>query len=405
MILSEFTQNVFYVGVNDQTTYQFENLWPLPYGVTYNSYLVKGSTKNALIESVEISQCMKLIERLRSIDPEIRIDYLVINHMEPDHSGSVSVLKHYFPEMQIVGNLQTMGMLKGYYNISTDTLVVKEGDTLDLGNLTLRFHMTPMLHWPETMMTYLVENKVLFSGDAFGCFGAINGGIVDSEIGNDSMLTYKLEMFRYYANIVAKYGSFVQKALSKLSGIPIDYVCSTHGPIWHERINDVIETYNRLSKNISEEGVVIVYGSMYGHTEEMVDVLARQLAVCGIKNIKIHNISKTHESFILRDIYRYRGLIIACPTYNASIFPPVETLLSSLLLRGTENKVFTQVGSFTWSPAGIKKIAELCQSLKFQSVGIPVSMKQSITADTIAACLDLAKQFASALKQSDATIV
>ena len=273
----------------------------------------------------------------------------------------------------------------------------KDGDELDLGNKTLQFHLTPMIHWPETMMTYVVENKVLFSGDAFGCFGALNGGILDSE--TDTCLYYS-EMARYYSNIVAKYGMFVQKALAKLSGIQIDYICSTHGPVWHQDVDKVISEYDRLSKNEAEEGVVIAYGSMYGNTEEMVDIISRQLAICGIRKIRIHNVSYTDESYILRDIYKYRGLIIASPTYNGQAFPKIESLLRSLQLRGTANKVFARIGSFTWASAAVKNINALIEKLNFTVVGDPIEMKQGITPEIVERCKALATEFANQLKSS-----
>ncbi len=394
MTSAEISKGLYYVGVNDRTKAKFESIWPLPLGVTYNSYIVKGDTKISLIDGVEISFCLKQIEHIRRINPDIKIDYLVINHMEPDHSGGIAVLKSVFPEISIVGNAKTIEMVGGYYGITDNTLVVKEGDTIDLGGKTLQFHITPMIHWPETMMTYIVEDEVLFSGDAFGCFGALNGGIVDDEMDTEP---YFPEMARYYSNIVAKYGTFVQKALKKLATVPLKYICSTHGPIWHKEVGKVIGEYDRMSKNEGGNGVVIAYASMYGNTEEMVDIIARQLAEEGVKKICIHNVSHTDESFILRDIYTYRGLIIASPTYNGGAFPQIEALLSSLQLRGTSNKVFARVGSFTWASAAVKKIDAMCEKLKFTVVGNAIEMKQGRTADVAAQCQALAADFAKEL--------
>ena len=396
MISTEIVKGVHYVGVNDRTTTRFEGIWPLPYGVSYNSYLVCGAQKNAVIDGVEVSHCFKQIDRIKEIKQDIKIDYLIINHMEPDHSGGVVALCREFPEIKVVGNAKTADMLKGYYGLEKNVVVVADGDCIDLGGKTLQFHLTPMIHWPETMMTYLVEDKMLFAGDAFGCFGALNGGIVDTEMDTSG---YYPEMTRYYSNIVAKYGLFVQKALAKFADVPVDYICSTHGPVWHDELKKVIGVYDKLSRGESEDGVVIAYASMYGNTEEMVDVVVRQLAVNGIKNIKVHNVSYSDESFILRDIYTYKGLIVMSPTYNGCAFPKIEALLSSLQLRATSGKVFACAGSFTWASAAVKRINAMVEKLKFTHVDGDVEMKQGMSGDVAEKCRALADRFAAELKK------
>ena len=396
MISTEIVKGVHYVGVNDRTTTRFEGIWPLPYGVSYNSYLVCGAQKNAVIDGVEVSHCFKQIDRIKKIKQNIKIDYLIINHMEPDHSGGVVALCREFPEIKVVGNAKTADMLKGYYGLEKNVVVVADGDCIDLGGKTLQFHLTPMIHWPETMMTYLVEDKMLFAGDAFGCFGALNGGIVDTEMDTSG---YYPEMTRYYSNIVAKYGLFVQKALAKFADVLVDYICSTHGPVWHDELKKVIGVYDKLSRGESEDGVVIAYASMYGNTEEMVDVVARQLAVNGIKNIKVHNVSYSDESFILRDIYTYKGLIVMSPTYNGCAFPKIEALLSSLQLRATSGKVFACAGSFTWASAAVKRINAMVEKLKFTHVDGDVEMKQGMSGDVAEKCRALADRFAAELKK------
>lgn len=395
MLTKKITDGIYYVGANDRTTTRFEGLWPLPYGVSYNSYLVAGNDKTAIIDGVEISHAFEQIAKIKEILHNNAPDYLIVNHMEPDHTGAVQTLRAAFPNLTIVGNAKTIDMLKGYYGICDGTLTVADGDTIDLGGKTLKFALTPMVHWPETMMTYAVENKTLFSGDAFGCFGALNGGIIDEEM--DTSL-YFPEMTRYYSNIVGKYGLPVQKALQKLSGVAVDYICSTHGPVWHRQATEVIGIYDRLSKGESENGVVIAYASMYGHTEEMVEAFARMLAEEGVRNIRIHNVSYADESFVISDIYKYKGLVIASPTYNGSVFPRIDSLLKSLALRGVGGKVFARLGSFTWAGAATKTIDSMTEKLKLTVVGNPVEIKQSCTADTVEACRTLAKEFAEALK-------
>ena len=240
----EIKGKVHYVGVNDRNKTLFENLWPLPYGVSYNSYLIDDEMV-ALVDTVDVCYFEVYLKKIRSIIGDRPINYLIINHMEPDHSGSISLIKQYYPNIVIVGNKKTFDMVEGFYGVGGERYVVGEGDFLALGHHKLRFSLIPMVHWPETMMTYAVENKTLFSGDAFGCFGALNGGIIDEEM--DTSL-YFPEMTRYYSNIVGKYGLPVQKALQKLSGVAVDYICSTHGPVWHRQATEVIGIYGQRRK-------------------------------------------------------------------------------------------------------------------------------------------------------------
>ena len=397
MITAEITKDVFYVGTNDRTTTRFEGIWPLPYGVSYNSYVVKGKSKTAIIDGVELSHAFEQIAKIKHIDDAMKVDYLVINHMEPDHTGGIVALLHAFPNLKIVGNAKTADMLKGYYGIDKeDIITIADGDTIDLGGMTLKFFLTPMLHWPETMMTYVEEKKVLFSGDAFGCFGALNGGVVDNEFD----VSYHFpEMTRYYSNIVGKYGAPVQKALSRLGSLPIEYICSTHGPVWHEKVAEVISIYDRLSREECENGVVIVYGSMYGNTAQMVETLARQLTLEGVRKICTHDVSYSDESYILRDVYTYKGLIVASPTYNGNLFPKIDSFLKSLVLRGVSKKVFARLGSYTWAGVSSKTIDTMVEKLKFETIGQQIEMKQGISSCTIEQCRNLAKEFAEALNR------
>ena len=258
MRLEKITQHVYYIGVNDRTTTRFEAMWPLPYGVSYNSYLIEGDEKIAIIDGVGASYALEQIEHIQKILGSREPDYLIINHMEPDHSGAISMLKKAFPSIKIVGNSQTLTMVSGYYGLTEDTLQIKDGETLSLGtDCNLKFTFTPMVHWPETMMTYLPEDKVLFSGDGFGCFGALNGAVIDKDMNVDR---YWPEMIRYYSNIVGKYGAFVQKAIIKLQGIDLSMVCSTHGPVWQANIDKVLNLYSKLSNyEPLDNGVTIIW--------------------------------------------------------------------------------------------------------------------------------------------------
>ncbi len=388
------TNNIHYVGVNDRSKSLFEGLWPLPNGVSYNSYLIDDE-KTCIIDTVEVDFFTQFIENIREVLGDRPVDYLVVNHMEPDHSGSIALLRKYYPDMQIVGNKKTFQMMQGFFGISDQLLEVKNGDTLSLGSHDLQFVLTPMVHWPETMMTLC--GTTLFSGDAFGCFGALNGGIIDEQINCD---TFWLEMVRYYSNIVGKYGIPVQNALKKLDGVKLDYICSTHGPVWHEHIEKVVGLYDRMSRYETEPGLVICYGTMYGNTERMAEHIARAASQAGLKNIVVYNVSKTHHSYILRDIFRYRGLIVGAPTYNTGLYHEMEVLLSKIAGKDIKgDHLFGWFGSHGWASKAVSKIAEWNeQHLHFQPVGEPVDMKQALTAETQAQCEALGRAMAEAMK-------
>lgn len=392
--MTEIKDKVYYVGVNDRKKTLFEGLWPLPSGVSYNSYLIDDD-KLCLIDTVEVDFFTQFLENIREVIGDRPIDYIVINHMEPDHSGSLSLMRKYYPDIQVVSNKKAFDMLRGFYGISGGEYEVKNGDTLELGHHTLQFFLTPMVHWPETMMSLDVTDNIIFTGDAFGCFGALNGGLIDSEINCDD---FWLEMIRYYSNIVGKYGTPVQNALKKLAGIPLDYICSTHGPVWHEHLNKVVALYDQMSRYETEEGLVICFGTMYGNTERMAEVIARAASQAGIKNIVMHNVSKTHHSYIIRDVFRYRGLIVGAPTYNTGLYHEMDVLLSELANRDIKNHYLGWFGSYGWAGKAVAKIKEWNDTqLHFEPVGKPVEMRQALTADVAAQCSELGKAMAERL--------
>ena len=392
--MTEIKDKVYYVGVNDRKKTLFEGLWPLPSGVSYNSYLIDDD-KICLIDTVEVDFFTQFLENIREVIGDRPIDYIVINHMEPDHSGSLSLMRKYYPDIQVVSNKKAFDMLRGFYGISGGEYEVKNGDTLELGHHTLQFFLTPMVHWPETMMSLDVTDNIIFTGDAFGCFGALNGGLIDSEINCDD---FWLEMIRYYSNIVGKYGTPVQNALKKLAGIPLDYICSTHGPVWHEYLNKVVALYDQMSRYETEEGLVICFGTMYGNTERMAEGIARAASQAGIKNIVMHNVSKTHHSYIIRDVFRYRGLIVGAPTYNTGLYHEMDVLLSELANRDIKNHYLGWFGSYGWAGKAVAKIKEWNDTqLHFEPVGKPVEMRQALTADVAAQCSELGKAMAERL--------
>ena len=382
---------IYYVGVNDRQNRLFEGLWPLPYGVSYNSYLITGD-KTILIDTVEICYSEIFFSKIDKILNGRALDFLIINHMEPDHSGCIHLLREKYPNMLIIGNKLTFGMLAGYYNISDGLYEVKDGDILDTGSHKLQFFTAPMVHWPEVMVTYNETDKILFSADAFGTFGTLNGGIIDNEMNTSH---YWDEMVRYYSNIVGKYGNPVQKALQKLSGLNIDMICSTHGPVWFEEKGKAIEIYDRLSRYEGLNGVTLIYGSMYGHTGQMADNIASALSEEGVRDIAIHNISNSHSSYILRDIFNYKGVIIGSPTYSNNIFPEIEALLGKIELREIKNRLFGYFGGYTWAGAAVKRLAAFGETMKWEVVGNPVEQKQNISTEE--QCRALGKAMAKQL--------
>lgn len=389
---TEITKGIHYVGVNDRHKHIFEGLWPLPYGVSYNSYII-ADEKIALVDTVEADFFTQYLDNIRSVIGDRPIDYIIVNHMEPDHSGSLTLIKKYYPNAKIVGNKKTFGMMQGFYRVGNDadgdTLEVKNGDTLQLGSHTLAFTLVPMVHWPETMVTLDTTANVLFSGDAFGCFGALNGAYIDAEMNCD---IYWDEMLRYYSNIVGKYGTPVQQALKKLAGVKMDYICSTHGPVWHEHIERVVGMYDRLSRYEGADGLVIAYASMYGNTERAAEVIARAASEAGVKNIIMHDVSRTHHSYIIADIFRYRALILGAPTYNNGLYPQMESLLSELAGRDMKNRLLGWFGSFSWAGKAMKTIGEKNETrLHFEPVGTPVEIKQSLDDATTRACEELGR--------------
>ena len=392
--LTKLTDRIFYVGVNDRTKHLFEGLWPLPLGVSYNAYLVCGE-RTALVDTVDACFTGRLLANVRERLGDRPLDYLVINHMEPDHSASIAAVRQAYPAVRIVGNAKTLQMIEGYYGIACGTVEVREGDVLDLGGLTLAFCMIPMVHWPETMATWCAEERTIFSGDAFGTFGALNGGVTDEQL---DVEPFWEEMRRYYACIVGKYGAPVQKALQKLSGLPIETICSTHGPVWQQEIGRVIGIYDQLSRYEGEPGVVIAYGSMYGNTAQMAEKIARELTVQGVKNIIVYNLSYADISNVIRDIFKYDTLIVGSPTYNGELFPEVGSLLQKISERCIPCRKFAYFGSYTWAGAAVRLLGEFAQKMKWEAICQPTEMKQGYDDQGAQCCTALAKAIAEKIR-------
>ena len=378
--MKKISERIYYVGVNDDTKTLFEGLWPLPYGVSYNSYIV-ADEKVALIDTVEHDFQSEYLENIHEAIGDREIDYLIVNHMEPDHSSLTAYMLEKYPQMKIVANVKTVPMLKGYYGTDEDRiLVMKDGESLSLGSCTLNFHMVPMVHWPETMVTWMPEEGTLFAGDAFGTFGAVNADVVDSE---GTFESFRDEMMRYYSNIVGKYGTPVQTALKKLSGLEIKRICSTHGPVWETSIPQVVALYDKMSRYEVERGVCIVYGSMYGNTAAAADALAMELEARGIPyaihDLACNNAGELGVSGALRDVFKYDTIVVGSPTYNNGIFPPVETFMKALQARLIKGRRFFAFGSYTWSGASVSLLNAMAESMGYDILGAGLSFPQAYT--------------------------
>jgi len=406
--MKKIADDIYYVGVNDRDKMLFENYIPIPQGVSYNSYLIVDETV-ALIDTVDVPFTPDFFAKLdeclgthNSQDGEVRegmerkIDYLVVDHVEPDHSGAIRLLMMKYPQMVIVGNVRTIQMLEAFYGHIENTFEVKEGDCLNLGKHLLRFYMAPMVHWPEVMFTFDEATGTLFSADAFGTFGALTGGVMDSEINVEPFWD---EMRRYYACIVGKYGSPVQVALKKLGALDIKMICSTHGPVWTESLPKVKELYNRWSLYYASRGAVIAYGSMYGHSREMAEEVATGLVEAGVKDVALYDVSHTDVSYILSDVFQYRALVIGGPTYMNGMYPGIETLVNAVAHRGIKNHILGAFGEFSWGGVVGKTLAQFAVDNGWQMAGEPVECKSGITPEVRGKCRALGKAVADALAQ------
>ena len=378
--MRRLSDRIYYVGVNDESKTLFEGLWPLPYGVSYNSYVV-ADDKIALIDTVERDFEGEFLDNITEAVGDKTIDYLVVNHMEPDHSSLIAHMLEKYPDLKLVANAKTVPMLKGYYGTDQERVIVmKDGDALSLGSCSLTFHMVPMVHWPETMVSFLVEEGTVFSGDAFGTFGAVNEDVVDEE---GTFRSYRDEMIRYYSNIVGKYGVPVQTALKKLSGLDIRRICSTHGPVWEKSVGEVVALYDKMSRYEVERGVCVAYGSMYGNTAAAAEALAEELRRLGVP-CAVHDLAGNVNpglgvSGALRDVFKYDTIVAASPTYNNGIFPPVETFMKALQARLIKDRRFFALGSYTWAGSSVNQLNAMAQAMDFEVLSTGVSFAQAYT--------------------------
>ena len=397
----QITDSIVWVGGSDRRLALFENLFPLPRGVAYNSYLILDE-KTALMDTVDSSIARQFLENILHTLNGRSLDYLVVNHMEPDHCASIEELLLRYPNLKVVGNDKTLKLIGQFYDMDLEgrTLTVKENDTLDLGRHTLHFYLTPMVHWPEVMMTFEEQEGILFSADAFGSFGALNGNIFNDELDFDR--DWLPDARRYYSNIVGKYGPQVQAAMKKLAGLSIRMICPLHGPIWRSDLAYLLEKYDKWSRYEPEErAVTLIYGSLYGDTENAVNLLAAGLADAGVRNLTIYDASSTHVSTLIAEIFRCSHLVLATPTYNNGVYPSILNLLHDMQALNVQNRTVALLQNGSWAPAGGKLARGMLEGMKDMRILDPmVTIRSTLKEDSLSELEQLKAALLSSLNEN-----
>ncbi len=392
--MKEVTSGVYYVGVNDHETDLFEGLWPIPEGVSYNSYIVKGE-KTALIDTVKVlfvDEFLKKVEEVTSFD----IDYIILNHIEPDHSSSLIRLLEKVPNATIMCSKKAEGMIDTLYRVTDNIHVVEEGEILDLGGRELVFYMDPLVHWPETMVTYDTKDGILFSCDAFGSYKALDFGLFDDDCDPD--IFYE-ETIRYFSNIVAKYVKYVKKAMEKLGGLDIKIIAPAHGLIWRENPGRIIDLYVKLSDRMALPGVTVIWGSMYGNTAKVVNHIVEGIREEGLP-VKVLNFSNDHLSYLIKETWKYKGVILGFPTYDGGPFLNTSYYLHLLKRKDLKERIVGFFGSSMWSGRALKQAADAVQELDWEIVEPLLEFKGAPTEELLNQAKELAKQVAKKVKES-----
>ena len=378
--IRKVTEDLIWVGANDRRLALFESVYPIPKGISYNSYMLLDE-KTVLFDTVDKACAGQFFENVEAALGGRKLDYLVVSHMEPDHAAMIQdlVLRH--PELTIVANAKALKMLDQFFDFRLDghTVTVKENDILVTGRHTLVFVMAPMVHWPEVMVTYDLADGTLFSADAFGTFGALDGSLFADECRFDMD-----EARRYYTNIVGKYGTQVQALLAKAEALDIKRVCPLHGPVWRKQIGLFVEKYVRWATYKSEEnGVLIAYSSVYGDTENAANILAGDLAERGVTNAVLYDVSVTHASYLVAEAFRYSHIVFATTTYNAGIFVNMENLLHDIAAHGLRGRKVALIENGTWAATAAAKMRAILETLpETEFIEAPVSLKSSVKAET-----------------------
>ena len=371
--------DLFWVGGTDRRLTLFENAFPIPRGVSYNAYVLKDE-KTVLFDTVDNAIGDQLFENLEAVLEGRTLDYVIVNHMEPDHASTLSEVVRRYPEVKIVCNAKTVAIIKQFFDFDIDSraVIVKENDTFCTGKHTYTFVMAPMVHWPEVMVTYDMTDKILFSADAFGTFGAMNGNIFADEVNFER--DWLDDARRYYTNIVGKFGTSVQTLLKKAAGLDIQMICPLHGPVWRENISWYVDKYLTWSSYAPEErAVMIAYGSIYGNTENAANILACRLADRGVRNIAVYDVSSTHPSVLVSEAFRCSHLVFASVTYNGGIFTNMERVLGDLKAHALQNRTVALMENGSWGLIAAKQMKEIISTMKNMEILEPsLSIKSSL---------------------------
>jgi flavorubredoxin len=362
--VKKVTDDLYWIGGSDRRLALFENVYPIPRGVSYNSYVLLDE-KTVLLDTVDASISGLFFENLEHVLNGRTLDYLIVNHMEPDHCAVIGEVVRRYPDVKLVCNAKTVPMLKQFFNFPVEdrTVIVKEMDTMCTGKHTFAFVMAPMVHWPEAMVSYDTVDKILFSADGFGTFGAINGNLFADEVNFER--DWLDDARRYFINIVGKYGVQVQNLLKKAATLEIKMICPLHGPVWRENLGWFIEKYDTWSSYKPEDqAVMIAYASIYGNTENAAEILASKLADKGVKNIAMYDVSVTDPSVIVSESFRCSHLVFAAPSYNGGIFTKMETVLSELKAHSLQNRTVAIMENGTWAPVAGKQMREIFAGMK-----------------------------------------
>ena len=396
----KITDDLYYVGASDRKLALFENIYPIPRGTSYNSYLLLDE-KTVLLDTADAAVAEQFFENVEGVLAGRKLDYLIVNHMEPDHCALIQnlVLRH--PELTVVTTAKAAVMIRQFFNFDLDSRLqtVAEGGTLCTGRHTFTFVLAPMVHWPEVMFTYDNTDKILFSADAFGTFGALNGNIYADEVNFDR--DWLDDARRYYINIVGKYGTQVQNVLKKAAAIDIQMICPLHGPIWRQDLGYFIGKYDTWSKYAPEEkGVLIVYASVYGHTAAAAEKMASLLAEHGVKGIAMYDASHTHVSQLVSEAFRYSHIVLASSTYNCDIFTPMENFLTDLKAHNWQRRSVAIIENGSWGPMSGKLMRALLEQMKeINILGENVTLKSALKDEQLPALEALANAIIADMAQ------
>ncbi|MGH4137839.1 FprA family A-type flavoprotein [Clostridium sp.] len=361
------TEDLYWVGGNDRRLALFENIHPIPRGVSYNSYLLMDE-KTVLFDTVDWSICRQFIENIEAVLGGKSLDYMVINHMEPDHAACIEEIVLRYPDVKIVCTQKAFLFMHQFgFHIDDNVIEVSEGDTMSFGKHLVAFVAAPMVHWPEAMVTFDTTNGVLFSADAFGTFGSLDGKLFNDEMDFDR--DWIDDARRYYTNIVGKYGPHVQNLLKKAGTLDIKIICPLHGPVWHNDLGYLLEKYDKWSSYEPEEkGVMIVYGTMYGNTEAAANDLATRLVEKGITNVVMYDVSKTHVSYLISETFKYSHVVLASVTYNLNIYPPMLDYIMEMKALNLQKRTFALIENGSWAPQSGRLMRELLEEMKDMTI-------------------------------------